>query len=537
MAEEIRIKKWLLPASLGVLCCVLLAVGAIALRGKSIFAAAHGDKAAGGESANGDRDRPSVQTVHPKKQPSLVVSVKELAKVEAFYQADLRARTAGQVKTIYKDIHNTVTKGEVLIRLDAPELEADVARKAAEVEQKLREVLLAERKAEIAKAAVDVAFESIALKKAAVTEAEATCELRKKRLERFERIAKKDDAISDGAVDEVRRDYGIGLADCARTEADVRKATAEWREMQATSAAALADIQQKKVAVDVARRERDYSQTLADLTKIAAPFDGVILKRNVDPGSFVQNSTTASTEPLITVARTDIMTVSMKVPDNYAANVSVNTEAVLQIDELPGILLHGEVTRYSPSIDVKDRTMLVEVDLFNGTEAEYQRFVAESVAAILAPLGSPGPGQALCATAAGKQAASRHRKGIDDPLPLMPRVSGRAPGGQSRRLLPGMSGQMTILLRQYRDAYVLPEGAVFSRGGKRYIALVTDGKVHLAPVSVQVDDGTWVKVEIISQKDGEMGEEYGDLTGAEEIIASGQGELEEGQAVNASLMP
>jgi multidrug efflux pump subunit AcrA (membrane-fusion protein) len=536
MAENIRGKKWFLTASLGVLCCVLLAVGVIALRGKSIFAAAHGDNGAAAESARGDRDRPSVQTVHPKKQPSLVVSVKELARAEAFYQADLRARTAGQVRTIYKDIHNTVAKGEVLIRLDAPELDADVARKAAEVEQKLKEVLLAERKAEIAKAAEEVAQETIDLKKAAVTEAEATRDLRKFRLERFQLLAKTED-VSDAVVEEVKRDHRIALADCARTEADVRKATAEWRQMQATSAAALADIQQKKVAVEVARRERDYAQTLADLTKITAPFDGVILKRNVDPGSFVQNSTTTYTEPLIIVARTDIMTVSMKVPDNYAALVSVNTEAVLQIDDLPNVLLHGKVTRYSPSIDLKDRTMLVEVDLFNGTEAEYQRFVAESVAAILAPLGSPGPGQALCAEAAGRQAVSRHRKGIDDPLPLMPRVSGRAQAGQPRRLLPGMSGQMTLLLRQLRDAYVLPESAVFSRGGERYIALVIGGKVHLAPVKVQVDDGNWVKVEIISQRDGEVVEDYSDLTGAEEIVASGQGELEEGQAVNASPEP
>jgi multidrug efflux pump subunit AcrA (membrane-fusion protein) len=522
----------------GVLCCGLLTAGVFALRAKSFFSGVDGGKlsAHAEDSAGGDRSRPSVRTVRPAKHPSLVVSVQELAKVEAFFQAELRARTAGQVKTISKDINNTVAKGELLLSIDAPELQADVDRKAAEVTQREKEVMLAEQKAEIAKAAVDVAFETIALKQSAVSEAEATRDLRKTRLERFEVLAKKgQDVVSDAAVDEVKRDYRIAVADCAKMEADVRKAKAEWREMQATSAAALVDIQQKKVAVEVARRERDYAQTLADFTRITAPFDGTIIKRNVDPGSFVQNATTGNSEPLITLARTDIMTVSMKAPDNYAPYVSVNTEAILQLDELPGILLHGKVTRYSPSIDLKDRTMLVQVDLFNGTEADYERFVSGGVAAFLAPLGPQAPGPAMVSAAAGLQSWSRNRKGSDDPLPVLPRVSGQAHGDQPQRLLPGMSGQMRLLLRRFSDVYVLPSGAVFSRGGRQYIAQVVGGKVHRLPVRVQVDDGSWVKVAVITLKDGDLVEELSDLTGNEEIVAGGQGELEDGQAVNPSL--
>jgi len=534
MSTTTRGKRWLLAAAAGVLCCGLLTAGVVALRAKPFLSGAENRDPSTHPSA--DRTRPSVKTVRPTKQPTLVVSVQELAKVEAFFQADLRARTAGQVKTIYKDINNTVTKGELLISIDAPELQADVDRKAAEVTQREKEVLLAEQKAEIAKAAVDVAFEDIALKKAAVSEAEATCDLRKTRWERFQKLAKKEESVvADAAVDEVKRDYHIAVADCARSEADVRKATAEWRQMKATSAAALVDIQQKKIAVEVARRERDYAQTLADLTRITAPFDGAIIKRNVDPGSFVQNSTTGNSEPLITLARTDIMTVSMKVPDNYAPYVSVNTDAVLQLDELPGILLHGKVTRYSPSIDLKDRTMLVQVDLYNGTDPEYERFVAEGVAAFLAPLGSLPPGPAIVSTAAGRQSWSRHRKGDDDPLPVIPRVSGRAHLDQPHRLLPGMSGQMRLLLRRFNDVYLLPVSAVFSRGGKQYIAQVVDAKVRLVPVRVQVDDGAWVKVAVMNVKEGDLQGELSDLTGNEEIIAAGQGELEDGQAVNPSL--
>jgi hypothetical protein len=101
-----------------------------------------------------------------------------------------------------------------------------------------------------------------------------------------------------------------------------------------------------------------------------------------------------------------------------------------------------------------------------------------------------------------------------------------------------MYGTMRLLLQRFQDCYLLPSSAVFSRGGKRYIALVQEGKVHFAAVKVQVDDGTLVKVALINrQVDNQTGEEevFQDLNGAEEIIVSGQGELDEGQAVKATL--
>ena len=47
--------------------------------------------------------------------------------------------------------------------------------------------------------------------------------------------------------------------------------------------------------------------------------------------------------------------------------------------------------------------------------------------------------------------------------------------------------------------------------------------------------GAWVKVAVMNRKEGDLQEELSDLTGNEQIIAAGQGELEDGQAVNPSL--
>ena len=45
---------------------------------------------------------------------------------------------------------------------------------------------------------------------------------------------------------------------------------------------------------------------------------GVITTRNVDPGAFVQNATTAQTKPMLTVMRLDLITVTMLAPERAA---------------------------------------------------------------------------------------------------------------------------------------------------------------------------------------------------------------------------
>src|SRR5262249_8923636 len=143
--------------------------------------------------------------------------------------------------------------------------------------------------------------------------------------------------------------------------------------------AAKADVRLKDTLIEVARKDRDEAQALADYSKVTAPFDGVITQRNVNPGSFVQNASTGRTGTLLRVERRDIVTVRTKIPDNFAPYVSENTEVILELSELPGVKTHGKVTRFAPTLESEthDRSMIVQVDLFNGTEAEYRAFMAK----------------------------------------------------------------------------------------------------------------------------------------------------------------
>jgi hypothetical protein len=97
-----------------------------------------------------------------------------------------------------------------------------------------------------------------------------------------------------------------------------------------------------------------------------------------------------------------------------------------------------------------------------------------------------------------------------------------------------MSGQMTVLLQKFANAYLLPRSAIFTRGGKPYIMIVKDGTTRLVPVRIQVDDGRMAKVIVVARqanaRTGEM-ELLQELTGTEEVVASRQTEFTEGQTV------
>jgi multidrug resistance efflux pump len=102
---------------------------------------------------------------------------------------------------------------------------------------------------------------------------------------------------------------------------------ADLHQKEASLEAGNADIALRERLIVVAERDRDRTQAMADYARLTAPFDGAIVKREVDLGAFVQNATSSATPPLLTVARTDIVTVVTKLPDNVAPFVTRNTRA------------------------------------------------------------------------------------------------------------------------------------------------------------------------------------------------------------------
>ena len=319
----------------------------------------------------------SVRTIRPRRDASLSVTVEAPAYVEAYYRVDLQARACGNVKFIQKDKGDTVTEGQLLVELDVPDLVADREAKKNIVGQREKEWELAKERVQAAQSAIRTAKANVAEKEALLLQATARkkyCSEQHKRLAALRASTAVDQVVVDVAI----RDLEYAASSEVAARAAIEKAKSEVEDAEGNLVVARAEVEQKKQLIAVARADADKAAALCDYARVLAPFDGVVVRRDVGPGSFVHNAATAHTKPLLSIERTDIVTIYMKVPDNYAPFVTRDTEALIEMSELPHLLIRGKVTRFAPSLQTPehDRTMRVEVDLYNGKRADYDRFVA-----------------------------------------------------------------------------------------------------------------------------------------------------------------
>jgi multidrug resistance efflux pump len=455
------------------------------------------------------KDKPvAVRTTAPLRVSGFEWTVTQPADVLPYYHAGLRSRVPGQVIKVEKALGAPVKKGEVLVEVGVPELEAEVERKEALITQRQQEWELAKAKVKIEERAVAVAKTLIPARIAEVAVADATLQFRTLEYERFKGLVE-EDAATKSVRDERQKFRDAARAAVAVADAAVKKAEADHQEAIAKKDAAMVDERLKEKMVRVAEKDRDHALAFRNFARIEAPFDGVVAKRSVDEGALVQNGTNSKGEPLMVVERTDIITVHMNVPDTYAPFVHAGTEARIEVSTESGtVTLLARLMRRAPSLREKDRTLPVEVDLYNRPEEDYKAFVA----------------QARKSGGAGLK---------DRTVPMFPTLlSGAARLDEGCRLKPGTYGTMTLVLKKYPVAYLLPRRAVFSEGNTSFVCLVQDNKARRVRAHVQQDDGERVKVTLIEQVGGRQRER--ELAGDEEVIVTNPSELRDGQAVQAT---
>jgi HlyD family secretion protein len=98
---------------------------------------------------------------------------------------------------------------------------------------------------------------------------------------------------------------------------------------------------------------------------VRAPFDGVVVRRYVHTGHFLQPGAGAAAQPIFVVARTDTVRVFAEVPEIETMFVSDGCPARVRVQSLPHQEFAGKVTRSSWSLDSRARTLRVEIDLPN----------------------------------------------------------------------------------------------------------------------------------------------------------------------------
>ena len=369
---------------------------------------------------------PKVQTTRPTRTP-IRKTVEQPGQVESAKTSPIHARTVGLVKAIHVDIGDHVTWGQSLADLALPEVVADLDHaKAVLIEAEAGRVQ-AQAAIKVEGARVVGAEAKLGVSAAGVRRAEADLARRKAEFARVQSLAR-ESAVTTALVDEAQSVYLA--AEAARDEAlaQVQFVQSTILEAQAAVEKSLADAASAVSKVGVAKAKIQQSQAMLSYASIASPFAGVITRRNVDPGQLVGGY--AANAPLFVVARTDLLTIAVSVPEIAAPQVKLGATALITIQSLPGKPIEGKVSRTAFSLDSTSRGLRVEIDL-------------------------PGA----------------------DP-----------------NLRPGMYALATIVLDEHPHVLAIPTTSVLKDGAKVFCMKVEDGKVHRVAITTGLVDGPLIEV-------------------------------------------
>ncbi|MBI4468165.1 MAG: efflux RND transporter periplasmic adaptor subunit [Acidobacteria bacterium] len=263
-----------------------------------------------------------VQVASPERN-EIFRQVSLPASLEAFEQTTLYAKVSGYLKWIKVDIGDRVRKGQILAEIDVPELAAEYAGSEAEVER---------------------AQANIGNTKADLQRAKAELELKKITYERLKSIRDQEpDVMPQQQVDEAKAEYDVAGAVLKVGESRIRVAQSELSKAEASKA---------------------RFSSLREYTTIRAPFDGVVIKRHVDPGALIQQSQ-SNVSPVVTVARVDMLRVFIDVNEPEVPFIKKGNTVTVVVDALPGRVFEGTCTRFTTALDPKTRTMRTEIDILN----------------------------------------------------------------------------------------------------------------------------------------------------------------------------
>jgi HlyD family secretion protein len=240
---------------------------------------------------------------------------------EAFDAANLYPRATGYVAERRVDIGSRVHKDDLLVRIEAPDLDQQLTQAQAQLGQNQAAVLQA---------------------RAQVQSAQANTKLADVTKYRETTLANQGWETKQNA-DNATANASVQTAGIANAEAGV--------------AVALANLKAQQASID-------RLQALTAFEQVKAPFDGVITARTVDTGDLLTQDSLGG-NPMFSIVRDDVLRIVVSVPQSSAIGIHDGVQARVTVPEMPGRIFKGRVARSAVALQPSSRSMRTEVDVPN----------------------------------------------------------------------------------------------------------------------------------------------------------------------------
>jgi RND family efflux transporter MFP subunit len=299
---------------------------------------------AGGERAASGPAEPVEVRVFTAEIRPLERRITAVGTLAAQEHSTLSSKVAGRIQSFEVDLGTEVRHGQVLARIEPRDYELRVLQAQAALAQARAELGLPDEAGErgtgsgdgVSPSGEPSRVETISVDSlSTVRHARALLEEATTNRERMQSLVRSGIA-SNADRDTVEARYKVALTsyETALEEGRVKVATLE----------------QRRAELEIARKN------LSDIV-ITAPFDGAVQAREAAVGQYVAAGT-----PVITVVKSDPLRLRLEVPERDAVLLREGQTVRLRVDGDEQVY-EGRLSRISPALDERTRTLRVEADV------------------------------------------------------------------------------------------------------------------------------------------------------------------------------
>lgn len=162
---------------------------------------------------------------------------------------------------------------------------------------------------------------------------------------------------------ELDRQYAGALADAKNKRLDAER----YRTLLASGSVSEQQADNVETTAKVAEETAASLKAQMEYLTVRAPFEGTITARYVDPGALLQAAVSAQTtaQGIVSISQTDRLRVYVYPDQKTAGLVRVGDRGEVADASVPDAKVPATVGRTSGELDVKTRTLLVELDVDN----------------------------------------------------------------------------------------------------------------------------------------------------------------------------
>jgi RND family efflux transporter MFP subunit len=172
----------------------------------------------------------------------------------------------------------------------------------------------------------------------------------------------KQGAIAQQNLDDAKAQVVSAKATLDASQAQVGQAQAQVDAAGQQESAAASQVKTEKALAANAQAALENARVQLQYATIVAPYDGVVVSRQLDPGAYVAPGTSTS---IVTIADLDNLDVVLNAGETALPMLHQGDPVQITVDAYPGRVFRGVISRIAGGVDPTTRTVQVEVDIQN----------------------------------------------------------------------------------------------------------------------------------------------------------------------------